>query len=131
MTRMTPIRRSKSGGVRTESPAGSHCSSLHSSDSSDSWLPVPLRYLIRVLSAIRGLILVEELTMLETFQRLTINQFQAALCTLDLCVDRCPARMWNEPVFAWKFCQVAFHTLFFADYYLGPDEDSLRRQPFH
>src|SRR5947209_20633939 len=33
------------------------------------------------------------------------------------------------------FCQVAFHTLFWADFYLGQDDDEkggeFRRQPFH
>jgi len=31
----------------------------------------------------------------------------------------------------YPFCQVAFHTLFFTDYYLEPEAESLRRQPFH
>ncbi len=39
--------------------------------------------------------------------------------------------MWDAPVGNNPFCQVAFHTLFFADYYLGRDEASLREQPFH
>ncbi len=29
------------------------------------------------------------------------------------------------------FCQVAFHTLFFTDYYLGREEHGFRDQPFH
>ena len=31
----------------------------------------------------------------------------------------------------YPFCQVAFHTLIFADLYLGQDAESLCRQPFH
>jgi len=70
--------------------------------------------------------------MLETYKQLTANQFDAALCMLDSCVERCPDAMWNIPVANLKVCQVAFHALFFADYYLGPpDDDSFRRQPFH
>jgi glutamine synthetase len=69
--------------------------------------------------------------MLDTFKKLTISQFEAALCTLNACVERCPDANWNGRVGSYVFCQVAFHTLFYADYYLGPDDDSFRRQPFH
>ena len=69
--------------------------------------------------------------MLDTFKELTSNQFEAALCTLNTCIDRCPESAWDAPVANRAFCQVAFHTLFFADFYLGPDENSLQQQPFH
>ncbi len=69
--------------------------------------------------------------MLDTFKQLLANQFEAALCTLGLCIDRCPVATWNAPVGNLAFCQVAFHTLFFADYYRGQSEDSFRQQPFH
>ena len=69
--------------------------------------------------------------MLETFRELTLNQFEAALSTLGACVHQCPDTVWNAPVQRYPFCQVAFHTLFFADYYLEQSERSLRDQPFH
>jgi len=69
--------------------------------------------------------------MLETFKQLAANQFEAVFCTLGLCVDRCPEAAWDAPVARHPFCQVAFHALFFADYYLGLTEESLREQPFH
>jgi hypothetical protein len=69
--------------------------------------------------------------MLETFKALTQNQFDAALCTLNACIDRCPEPAWHAPVGSLAFCQVVFHALFFADLYLGRDEASLRGQPFH
>jgi len=69
--------------------------------------------------------------MLGTFKELIANQFEAALCTLNTCIDRCPETAWNARVANHLFCQVAFHTLFYADYYLGPNEESFRRQPFH
>jgi hypothetical protein len=68
---------------------------------------------------------------LDTVKQLLANQFQAALCTLGICIDRCPDPIWNAPVANLKFCQVAFHTLFFTDLYLGHDVQSLRQQPFH
>ena len=69
--------------------------------------------------------------MLEIFRQVIANQFEAALCTLNACVDACPESIWNGRVGNHKFCQVAFHTLFYADYYLGQNEESFREQPFH
>ena len=69
--------------------------------------------------------------MLETFKQLLANQFEAAFCTLNACLDRCPEANWDVPVANHRFCQVVFHTLFYADYYLGRDESSFRTQPFH
>jgi hypothetical protein len=69
--------------------------------------------------------------MTETFKHLITNQFEASLCTISHCVARCPDDVWNARVAKYPFCQVAFHTLFFADFYLGPDPDSQRRQRFH
>lgn len=72
-----------------------------------------------------------ESRMIETFRRLLTSQFEASLSTVGHCVAKCPAHLWNAPVAKYPFCQVAFHTLFFADVYLGPDPESLRSQPFH
>ncbi|MBI1902742.1 MAG: DinB family protein [Planctomycetia bacterium] len=69
--------------------------------------------------------------MLATFKALIGSQFEAALCTLNACLDRCPEAAWNSRVGNHLFCQVAFHTLFYADYYLGPNEESFSGQPFH
>jgi hypothetical protein len=69
--------------------------------------------------------------LLDTLRQFLADQFQAALCTLNLCIDRSPDDLWNAPVANLRFCQVAFHTLFFADLYLGRDVPSLRRQPYH
>lgn len=69
--------------------------------------------------------------MLETFQKLAANQFEAAFCMLNTCVDTCSEATWNARVGNYLFCQVAFHILFWADFYLGQDEHSFRRQRFH
>ncbi len=69
--------------------------------------------------------------MYETYRALILGQYLAALRTVDHCIDRCPDGLWNENVGNHTFCNVVFHTLFFSDYYLGSNEDSLRGQPFH
>lgn len=69
--------------------------------------------------------------MFETLRSLLHHQYEAALCTLNVCVERCPEALWNAPVAHYPFSQVVFHTLFFADVYLETDETSFRNQPFH
>jgi DinB superfamily len=71
--------------------------------------------------------------MQDTLAELLAHQYEASLCTLNLAVARCPESSWNQPVAAWKFCQAAFHAVFFADTYLQPSDDvhALKRQPFH
>ena len=69
--------------------------------------------------------------MIDTYKQVIANQFQAALCALGTCIDRCPEAMWHAPVVANTFCQVAFHTLFFTDLYLGRDEATFRQQTYH
>ena len=69
--------------------------------------------------------------MLDTFKQLTANQFEASLRTLNACIDRCPESIWNAPVAMYPYCQVVFHTLFFTDFYLEPNETTFREQAFH
>jgi hypothetical protein len=71
--------------------------------------------------------------MRDTLAELLAHQYEASLCMLNLAVVRCPESSWNERVAAWKFCQAAFHAVFFADIYLQPsdDVDALKRQAFH
>ena len=69
--------------------------------------------------------------MLDTFKKLLANQYEAALCTLSRCVDKCPESAWDMRIGIYPFSQCAFHALFFTDYYLGPNEAAFREQPFH
>ena len=56
--------------------------------------------------------------MLKTLKEVLANQFHAALCTLNDCIDRCPDAAWNSKIVNLEFNQAAFHTLIFTDYYL-------------
>jgi hypothetical protein len=70
--------------------------------------------------------------MIDIIKALIGNQFEAALCMLGSCVEQCPDTIWESRVANLKFCQVAFHALFFTDYYLGePNVEAFREQPFH
>jgi hypothetical protein len=65
------------------------------------------------------------------YKELISGKFEAAFCMLAACTERCPDELWYAPVGNLKFCQVVFHTLFYADVYLCRDLNSLREQPFH
>ncbi len=69
--------------------------------------------------------------MIETVKTLLTSQYEASLCTVAHCVAKCPDALWNARVAKYPLCQTTFHTLFFAEYYLGLDPESLRQQPFH
>jgi hypothetical protein len=69
--------------------------------------------------------------MLDAYKELIAAQYEAGLCTLSHCVERCPDGLWDARVARYPFSQVAFHTLFFTDLYLGSDPDALQDQAFH
>ncbi len=69
--------------------------------------------------------------MLNTLKELFANQYEASFCMLNACIERCSESAWNALVGETLFCQVAFHTLLFADCYLGSNEAEVRQQPFH
>jgi hypothetical protein len=58
-------------------------------------------------------------------------QMKAALATLKHCIDSCPEAAWDEPQGDAPFSQVVFHTLFYADFYLGRDSAPFKDQAFH
>jgi hypothetical protein len=70
--------------------------------------------------------------MLTLIQSTLAAQYGASLRMLQTCIDRAdPADVWLAPVGRVPFWHVAYHTLFYTDFYLSPDEQSFRPQPFH
>jgi hypothetical protein len=69
--------------------------------------------------------------MIDVVKQVIANQFEAGFATINRCVQQATDDLWHQPVARYPFCQVAFHTLFFADYYLGPDAEAFSLQPFH
>jgi len=71
--------------------------------------------------------------MLNTLKELLAHQYEASLSALNLTIAPCPDALWNQPVAKWKFCQAAFHVVFFADVYLQSSDnvEALKNQPFH
>lgn len=57
--------------------------------------------------------------MLEYFKNILTNQFQAALCMLQKCIEECPAEHWEAKVGRGSFSQIVYHTLYHVDLYLS------------
>jgi hypothetical protein len=89
------------------------------------------QYFAAALEPRRGVLYPQMFGLTDTYKQLVVNQFEAALSTLNICINKCPEIAWNGQVGNLKFCQVTFHMLFFTDFYLGPDAESFRKQPFH
>ena len=69
----------------------------------------------------------------DTLKEILTHQYEASLSALNFTIARCPDPIWCEPVANWKYCQSAFHCVFFADLYLQPTDDvaAFKAQPFH
>lgn len=69
--------------------------------------------------------------MFEIVKEMLAHQYHAALQMMEMCIESCPESNWNTPVGSLTFNQVAFHALFFTDYYLGKNEAEFREQQYH
>ncbi len=54
------------------------------------------------------------------------SQYHAALAMLREAIDRCPDDLWTAGGHLHAYWQNAYHALFFAHFYLQPDEASFR-----
>jgi uncharacterized damage-inducible protein DinB len=69
--------------------------------------------------------------MLELYKQLVISQFEAALAMLNQCIAACPPEHWEGKIANGSFRWAAYHTLFFADLYLSPTEETFKRRDLH
>lgn len=69
--------------------------------------------------------------MIDYWKQITLGQFEASLAMLKECLERCPPSLWEEKLAALTFRQVAYHTLFFVDFYLSPGEESFTLRDLH
>jgi len=61
-----------------------------------------------------------------------LAQFEAALCMLRDCIERCPPQHWDAPIAKYPFFLVAYHTLYMADIRLAPSDAAWNPRPeFH
>ena len=69
--------------------------------------------------------------MIEFFKKCLLGQFGASLSVLNQCIVQCPDERWEGLVGNHAFWHVAYHTLFFTDLYLSPDEGSFEPPRFY
>ena len=69
--------------------------------------------------------------MIEYLKTILTGQFEAALCMLNDCIRKCPPDHWEGRIANDAFRQVAYHTLFFVDLYLSPDEAAFELRDCH
>src|SRR5438105_8195979 len=62
--------------------------------------------------------------MIDYLKTILTAQFEASLCMLSECIQRCPQEHWEGKIANDTFRQVAYHTLFFVDLYLSPNENA-------
>src|SRR5262249_14149478 len=54
------------------------------------------------------------------------SQYHAALAMLRDAVERCPDRLWASGDYRNPFWRIAYHVLYYTDFYLQPNADSFR-----
>jgi DinB superfamily len=60
------------------------------------------------------------------------SQYHAALKTLRAAIENCPDVMWDDPTDGTsRFWRVAYHTLFYADFYLRQKQDDFTPWVLH
>lgn len=69
--------------------------------------------------------------MVDYVKQILAGQFEAALCMLNQCLAHCPPEHWEGKIANGTFRQVAYHTLFFVDFYLSPSEDAFTFRELH
>ncbi len=69
--------------------------------------------------------------MIEFVRQILAGQFEAALAMLKQCVAACPAEHYEGKIANDSFRYVAYHTLFFCDYYLARTEEAFELRDLH
>ena len=54
------------------------------------------------------------------------SQYHAALAMLRDAIERCPDRLWATGDYRNPFWRIAYHVLYYTDFYLQPNADSFR-----
>jgi uncharacterized damage-inducible protein DinB len=69
--------------------------------------------------------------MSEYIKQILKGQFEASLSMLKQCLAACPEEHWEGKIANGTFRWVAYHTLFFVDFYLSPNEKGFTLRELH
>jgi len=67
----------------------------------------------------------------DRWQAMICRQFAAAIQMVRLAVEACPDELWEDRTDGTPFWHLAYHALFYADFYFSDDEKSFRPIDFH
>ena len=59
------------------------------------------------------------------------RQFATAIEMLKNAIDACPDKLWDDRAEGTPFWHIAYHALFYCDFYLSEDEKSFQAPSFH
>ena len=59
------------------------------------------------------------------------RQFAAAIQMLRSAVEACPDDLWDDYAHGTPFWHLAYHALFYADFYLSDDAETFQARDFH
>src|ERR1700686_3300452 len=62
--------------------------------------------------------------MTENIKHILAGQYEAALAMMKFRIEACPVEYWEGKVATDTFREIAYHALFFYDYYLSPNDES-------
>lgn len=65
--------------------------------------------------------------MIDYLRPILTAQYEAALSMLRMCIAACPVDRWEDKIANGTFRWVAYHTLFFTDYYLASEAGFVMR----
>jgi hypothetical protein len=69
--------------------------------------------------------------MLEYWKHSLIGQYEGALSMLLHCIEACPPEHWENKIGQGTFRWVVYHTLFFTDLYLSPNNEYFALRELH
>lgn len=69
--------------------------------------------------------------MSQSIASIILAQIESALAMLKQCLNACPEEHWHGKIANDSFRQIAYHTLFFCDYYFSTNENAFQLRPCH
>jgi hypothetical protein len=69
--------------------------------------------------------------MIDHIRQILTGQYHASLAMLNQCIAACEEKNWEGMIANGSFRYVAYHTLFFTDYYLTPRESDFQLRDLH
>lgn len=69
--------------------------------------------------------------MIDYVRKILAGQFEASLCMMSDCLEKCPPEHWDGAIGKYPFWHVAYHTLIYTDLYLSPVEKAFTFRDIH